>query len=676
MIPEGRRRGDGQTAESAALPTPGAAVVKPSNNVGSGSQRLRLFAAAVLPPVGATVILLALHHAAGLAEADHAQFALFWAGLLCGMLPLVALACSTGINGVTRTCALTGIGLFGMVPRLLRSPAGPIGNDEFIHMRQALETYLHGDVGHVSQALPISQHFPGLHQTVSAFARLTGSPLWLAALTVVALAHVLSVLAVYQLVRAVGASASGAAAGAVVYTLNPSWASFDVAVSYESLALPVLLWCLAAAVAASCAPKQPGLRYIAAVVLCAAALPMIHHLSTIMLCLILALLIVAGVVHSVRRAGAKDRNAPREHLWPLLLAASCLLDSMIFWWSRIWDSLVNYLGPSLVNGWAQLKQIHIPAPGKSSGIRIPFGGAQNPIYETVCGLLFPAVVLVLFLVSLAVLWRNRRRLGSAPWGFAALGAMFFLSLPMVLTSGGGEGAHRSWGFSFIGIAVLCGLAWSFGVPHAVVARFGPLGRCVARFGRPGVRIGVVGVVLTVMYLGCAALGTNISSRFPGSPHVGDDARSVSREGAAVAAWMAAHAPVDTPVVVDHYVSQQVEWVGRMAPLALSATFPLWDLYMSAEPVRPSVLKQVLDADVRYFVVDARMATTRPRMGVWFGPEEPGAGGTRLFPQVAIDRFNCLPWLRARYAAGPLTVYEVDAGVLRRTMAGSCERRDA
>ena len=103
---------------------------------------------------------------------------------------------------------------------------------------------------------------------------------------------------------------------------------FDTSVSYESLALPLLLWGLAATVAASRAPKQPGLRYIAVVVLCAAALPMIHHLTTIMLCLILALLIVAGVVHSVRRVAAKDRGAPREHLWPLLLAASCLLVSI------------------------------------------------------------------------------------------------------------------------------------------------------------------------------------------------------------------------------------------------------------------------------------------------------------------------------------------------------------
>ena len=339
-------------------------------------------------------------------------------------------------------------------------------------MRQALETYLQRRRRTRLELLSISQHFPGLHQTISAFARLTGSPLWPAALTVVVLAHVLSVLAVYQLVRAVGASASGAAAGAVVYTLNPSWACFDTSVSYESLALPVLLWCLAAAVAASRAPKQPGLRYIAVVVLCAAALPMIHHLSTIMLCLILALLIVAGVVHRVRRAAAKDRGAPREHLWPLLLAASCLLVSIIFWWSKIYDSLIGVPqpGPDKRMGATQTDPT-CPAPGKSSGIRTPFGGAQNPIYETVCGLLFPAVVLVLFLASLAVLWRNRRRFGSAPWGFAALGAMFFLSMPMVLTNGGAEGAHRSWGFSFIGIAVVCGLAWSFGVPPCCCRAF-------------------------------------------------------------------------------------------------------------------------------------------------------------------------------------------------------------
>jgi hypothetical protein len=660
---------------------PAAAVVKSSHDLGYGSPRLRLLAAVVLPPVGATLILLAYHHAAGLAVSDQAQFALYWAGFLCGMLPLVALACSTQSDGVTRTCALAGIGLFGMVPTLLRTLAGPLDSDEFSHLRQTIETFLHGDVGHVSYLLPITKEFPGLHQTVGALARLTGLPLWSAGTTVIVLAHVLSVLAVYQLVRAFGVSASGAALGAVVYTLNPSWAYFDTAVSYESLAVPVLLWCLATTVAASRAPERRELRYIAATMLCAAALPMIHHLTTIILCLILVLLIVAGLVHRVWWAAAADSGAPQERLWPLVVGASCLLVSIAYWWSDKYQWLIDYLGPALTRGWAQLSQLlglsGQPA-AESSGERALFGGAQNPTYEIASGLLFPAVVLVLFLASLAVLWHKRRRIGSAPWAFAVLGAMYFVSMPMVLTKGGAEGAHRSWAFSFIGIAVVCGLAWSLvqpsGARHRESSVARAFGRCVALFGRPGVRVSVAGVVFTVMAFGGAALGANVSTRFPGSPHVGDDARSVSREGAAVTAWIAAHAPVDTPVLADRYVTQQLGSRGRMATLRPSETFPMWDLYMSATPVRPDVLKQVLDAKIRYFVVDARMATTRPRMGYWFTKDEPGVDGTGLFPGVALDRFNCLPWLQARYAAGPLTVYEVDADVLRRTMAGSCESR--
>ena len=658
---------------TAATPTITAAAASRPSGLGYRTPPRRLIAAAVLPPVGATVALLALHHAATVAEPDDLQFALLWAGFLCGMVPLVVLACSTGINGLTRTCALAGIGLLGM-GRLLRLPLGPLGNDEFIHMRQTLETYLSGEVGHGSG---IFANFPGLHQAISAIAQLTGSPVWLAALAVISLAHVLSVLAVYQLVRAVGASPTGAAVGAVVYTLNPSWLYFDTSVSYESLALPLLLWCLAATVTASRGPEQPSLRYVAVAVLCAVVLPVIHHLATIMLCLILVPLIVAGVVHSVRRIGPKGRAAPREHLWPLLLTAACLLNSAIFWWSDIRGELVSYLGPSVTQGWAGLTEFTDlgRAFGKASNTRLPFAGAQTPIYETVCGLLFSPVVLALFLVSLVVLWVHRRGFGSAPWAFVALGAMFFLSIPLALTSGGGEGAHRSWAFSFIGIAVVCGLAWSFGVSPAVGARFGPFGRFLARLAQPGIRVGVVGLALVVMYVGGAALGTNISARFPGPFQVGDDARSVSREGGAVAAWMAAHAPVDTHVVADRYVSQQVGSVGRMSTLSPSGSFPLWDLYMSAERVRRPVLKQVLDADVRYFVVDSRMATTRPRMGFWFTRNDPSLGESNLFPQVAIDRFNCLPWLRASYGAGPLTVYEVDADVLRRTMAGSCEGPD-
>ncbi|MCR8692913.1 hypothetical protein NWP13_10275 [Rhodococcus pyridinivorans] len=658
--------------------------MKPSDGTGSGSQRLRVVAAVVLPPIAAVLVLVAYHHAAGLAAPDQLQFALYWTGFLSGMLPLVVLACSSRTGDVTRTCALAGIGLFGMVPRLLRTPVGPMGSDEFVHLRQTIEAFLNGDVGHSSYLSQITKEFTGLHQVVNAFARLTGVPVWHAGMAVIVLAHVLSILAVYQLVRAVGASAHGAATGAVVYTLNPSWVYFDVVVAYESLALPMLLWFLAATVAASRAPGRPHLRYFVSIALCAMALPFIHHLTTIILCLILVSLIVASVVHRARRRMTRECAAPREYLWPLLLASSIVVVSVVYWWSGKYGWLISYLSPALTRGWEQLSQLlglHDRAPTGSSSAREIFGGTQNPVYEIVSGLLFPVVVLVLFLASLSVLWCNRRGLGSAPWAFAWLGAMYFASMPMVLTKGGAEGAHRSWAFSFIGIAVVCGLARSFGWPGRLsgahdgwpsVTR--AYDRCVALFHLPGVRAGVVAVVFSIMAFGNAALGANVSDRFPGSPHVGDDARSISREGEAVAAWMATHTPVDTPVLADRFVSLQVGSVGRMASLRPSATFPIWDLYMSPAPVSQAVLKQVLDAKIRYFVVDARMATTRPRMGYWFTRDEPGVDGPDVFPRTAIDRFNCLPWLQARYAAGPLTVYEVDVDTLLGTMAGNCDGR--
>jgi hypothetical protein len=633
-------------------------------------RRARLLAAVVSPPAGAVLVLLSFHHAAGQPEPDQLQFALFWVGFLGGMLPLIAVACASRIDGVLRTSALAGIGLFGMVPTLLRGPSGPLSADEFAHLRQAIETSLRGDVGHVSYLLPITKEFPGLHQAVSAFARLTGLPLWHAGMLVIVLAHVLSVLAVYQLVRALGVIAPGAAAGAVFYTLNPSWAYFDTAVSYESLALPILLWCLAVAIGACRCVSRPGPRYITAIALCAATLPIVHHLTTIILCLIIGVLIA---VELLNRTGLKRFGAQKERIWPLALTASCLAASIAFWWSNKYEWLVTYLSPALTRGGAQLTDLTglgDQPDAAPTGERALFSGAENPLYELAAGFLFPVLALLVYLIAIAVLWRLRPTLGSLPWAFAGIGAMYFASLPMVLTKGGAEGAHRSWAFSFIGLAVAAGIA----VGYVGTQQF-----YRPSLNRPAARMAAAGIVLVVMSIGAASVGSNVSTRFPGRPNVGDDMRSVSQEGGAVTAWMEARTAVDTPVMADRYVSQQLGSVGRMATLSPSVTFPIWDLYMSAQPVDPAVLQQVLDAEIRYFVVDARMSTTRPRLGFWFTVDEPGVDGTEPYPQSALDRFNCLPWLHAVYAAGPLTVYQVDAEILRATyttgMAGSC-RRDA
>ena len=157
--------------------------------------------------------------------------------------------------------------------------------------------------------------------------------------------------------------------------------------------------------------------------------------------------------------------------------------------------------------------------------------------------------------------------------FGTVGAMFFGSMPMLLTSGGAEGAHRSWGFSFIGIAVLCGFAWSFGrrTPGPLAKKWSTV---AVRMAKPAVRLGLATAVYVVLALGGAALGVNVSHRFPGSTNVGDDARAASNEGRAVADWFAGNVPADTPVMADRYVSTLVGSLGRMSALRPSRTFPI------------------------------------------------------------------------------------------------------
>ena len=430
-----------------------------------------------------------------------------------------------------------------------------------------------------------------------------------------------------------------------------------------------MLWRLTATVAAGRASQKLNLRAIAMAVFCVVVLPVIHHLTTIMLCLILILLIVARLVPFVRQTATGGRGAAGERFWPQFFIGGCLLFSITYWWSGLSGSIVGYLGPELAGGFAQLQKM-LDGINQTSGPRSLFEGSLNPPYEIVSGYLFPFVLLALFLWSVAVLWRNRRRVGSAPWAFAVLGSMFFASMPLLLTSGA-EGAHRSWGYSFIGIAVVCGLAWSRPADRNgddVATRWRSVWRV---FGRPSVTAGVVGILFTVLAFGSAAVGVKVTHRFPGAAEVGDDGRSVSRESAAVAEWLAAHAPVDTRVMRDRFSSLQIGSPGRMATLRPSTTFPVWDLYMSPEPVRLEVLKQVFDSriDLRSRCADGDHPPelrylVHPRGARCPRSRRVSASGDRPVQLSAVAA--------GRYAAGPLTVYEVNTFTLRRTRVGSCE----
>ena len=281
-----------------------------------------------------------------------------------------------------------------------------------------------------------------------------------------------------------------------------------------------------------------------------------------------------------------------ERLWPLVLICvlSALVDPLLVVREVRLARRVSRpsVDPGICAAWEDSRRGRPVRPGSGRCSVMP----QNPIYEIVSGYMFPFVVLALFLWSVAVLWHNRRRVGSAPWAFAVLGAMFFASMPMVLTRGGAEGAHRSWGVQLHRDrgSVRHGLVFraAFRFPRRHLRS-----PSVAQsFGRPGVRA-VSRALCSPSWLSGARrwVSTSLTASRAARTSVTTHGRC-RRRARRSPTWLATHAPVDTPVLADRYVSQQVGSIGRMSALRPSATFPIWDLYMSAAPLRPEVLKQI------------------------------------------------------------------------------------
>ena len=646
--------------------------------------KARIPALIVLPAVGALLLIASYHHAAELtAPSDQLQFVLYWLGVLAAAVPLTVLACAPRVRELTRVLALVGIGLFGMMPTLLRSPAQPLDHDEYAHFQQVVETYLQPGIGHPAELVKLAQYFPGLHQAVSAIGHLSGLQLWVVAVALISIAHALSTVGAYLLVRTVGASPQGAAIGAVIFSLNPSWPNFDALVSYESMALPLCICVLVATIASSHKTGYRRVRLVVAAVFIAGAAVVTHHLSTLVLLAVLSLLTLVSFVRRARlkwlsREGSPGDELSAESPWPMLVILLCGSMETALWFSGRNQQILSYLSPSVVGGWAQLKQLIGLEPSEGEAGRTLFSNTESPFYEVGAALLLAPVVCLLILVSGIVLWRYRKSLSSSAWVFAGLALMFPLSLPLVFTPAAGEGVHRSWAFSYLGLAVTVGVAYSWGLRPATLLDLLPRRlsiRGVVSRVLPRSSTAVVLTIVTylIMLVGGTAAGMNSALRFPGPTMVGQDARSMSLDSRAVASWMAANAPPDTPVLADRWDSLEVSLWGHARALVPSSSFPLWDIYMKPEPIKAQTLNELLDSHARYLVVDSRMATTRPAMGFWFTTEEPGKDGSAVYPASAIARFQCLPWLRGVFAAGPLTVYEVDPATLRATMAGECRR---
>jgi hypothetical protein len=591
-----------------------------------------------------------------------AEFTWFWFGMLMIELPIIGFICYSRLSGGARSALLILFGIVTFLPKLIRSPSGPDYHDEFAHWRATYNILSSGKLFEPASIVPIISDFPGLHAATAAIVNFSGLDIWQSGTVLLILCHVAQVVGVAALGRSVGLDSRAAGIAGILYAANSSYLYFDTQFSYESMAITLLIWGLVCFVQAIRSRRGRRGVWAASTVLLCAGTVITHHLSAFGLCLIMLLISIALSVPPLARQDEWKKTAGLA--WGLTLTMIVILSLWIYF---VAPGTATYLFPYVGQGLSQLMN----TAGGGGASKTLFAASLSPLYEQESSFLMVPLMLALAVVAaFSVRRRMKNRLRPAGGrgsllpsgsmratfiGLAVLGAVYFPSTIFILSAAGSEGARRSWAQSWVGLTIFVG--------PAAVSLLGWAGNRRRLWSRVSVRA-VLALGLVIIIVGGVAAGQDAVYRFPGPYLFGSDSRDETPELDAMSQWFLNRFGAGNNVVTDRYTGLIEASYGLQNTGFPSAGFPVWDLYTSkpGQPVGPPFLLEELQySKFLYLIVDERMATTVPEIGVYFEGVEPSnlitpAGKSLLAGRLG--KFNTVQWMYKVFASDNYAVYRM------------------
>ncbi|MEZ0067183.1 glycosyltransferase involved in cell wall biosynthesis [Streptacidiphilus sp. MAP12-20] len=601
---------------------------------------------------GAVLVALSFSLAAA-SSTGTAHFAVFWLGMVVFFVPAVVVTTARHVSDKVRIVWMLGYGIVSFVPKLLRDPSQPLFHDEIAHWRQTTNMAADGKLFQPSALIHIIDRFPGLHLVTASISDATGMTVWQSALVLMLVAHILALFGAFMIGDSLFGSMRAGAVVALLYSLNPSFMYFDTQFAYESLAMPLLIWCVACLAKVHRAEGR-GERVgwsVAAALLGLGVLPT-HHLAAAVL--VLLLLMAAAITWAAARRGA----VPRATAAATTGVALTIGGAAAAWLALAAPGTFAYLSPYLRSGSSQL--LHLFS-GSQSGARVPFQAGAGPFYERLAAFTVPVLALVLAVLAIRQWWRTartERRAEPLRLALGLFGLLYFPALPFILAQAGAEGARRSWGFTYIGLAVL--------VAPIVLAGLDRLSRLTVR---ASTSVGLAATLLACdALMGNVAAGLNADYRFPGPFVFGSDARSSTAELASMSQWIGRNLGSGVRVVSDRYTGLSLVRDAGALPAAPSTGFATYDLYVNSGPPSAFLVQELSSSNYTYLVIDERLATQSPQLGVIFEPDEPFAhtAGNRVTSQN-LARYHNLPWTTEVYESDNYSVYRFDFNAIHDTV---------
>jgi hypothetical protein len=566
----------------------------------------------------------------------------------------VALIARPKTQQTVRAALLILFAVVTFAPKLLRDPASPVFHDEFAHWRETYEILTTGKLFRPAPIVPIISRYPGLHSATAALVNITGLSIWQAAALLLLLFHAALLLGIMDLAQVLGMSHRTSVLIAVMYSFNSSFLYFDTEFAYESMAITLLIWTLAAfARAIRSQPGQGRATWCLITVFLSSGTVVTHHLSSIDLSLIMALASLAlSVPQFARRPGWIGTAATA---WSLTLFMAL---AMAGWFHFISPGTLAYLSPYLGTGFSQLMQV---AMGDGSGRQL-FAASLSPAWEHQAAFLVIVIAAGMAVAGAVMLWARVKN-GLLPRGsqrsiiilLALLGMVYFPSTLFILSQAGAEGARRSWAITWIGLTILVGPVAVYLIDWA--------GRRARLLARIGLRMALAGA-LVVALIGGTAAGLDPSYRFPGPFLYGSDARSTTPELRASGQWFLARFGPGNNIVADRYTGLVYASFGLQVTANPSVGFPVYDLYVDkpGQPIGPGfLLKELSESRYLYLIVDERMAYDTPNIGVYFEPDEPSSfilNGQSAF-KGRLGKFDATSWLVKVFQSDNYSIYRIN-----------------
>jgi hypothetical protein len=631
----------------------------------------------VVAIVGVGLLMVGVGQALGRTGHQSPVVPLFLAGLTFIFAPCAWRLTGTAATRNERVWVSVILGLGLLASYMLRSP---LIFDDFDELNNGATLTRLLDSRELFQAnpiLPVSPFYPGIQLVTTATRWLTGLPLLLDQIVVLALTRILVMLCVFLIVERACHSSRAGGVGVLVYAANPEFYSLGAQYGYQTLSLAFAVAAVYLLFVSIDATQPKRGRLFALALISIAGMVLSHHVTgwlTVGFLVVWAaglrfiidppgrpvtaaaagqILTTEDLALSQAEIGSRDGQSARRKEQSRIVGRAALFGLVLagVWIAFVGHVITGYIGPIVQEGVSSAAEML----GRLHGSRTLFqnsAGGGTPYWEEALIFASTAFFCLIIAISLyAVVWKKSVRGGRLRYLPAAIAATYPLAMLTNLSSDAKEVGARSTTFIFFGVAVVVGgwLAGRLAMQRRVIERMATIG------------------VAVICFLGSVIYGGGPLVILVNGPYiVGAHERSLGSPSLAMAQWVSTHLPAGSYVAVDRDNAGLLNDFSQVEPVSpLNGSEDPAPLFFDPQ-LTPSDLSLIREDDIRYIVIDTRLTEGLPLFGAYIAPGETGRP-TRL-TAAELEKFNSIPGVYRLYDNGVIQVYDLSVFLGERPLA--------